>query len=107
MVHVPSLPATDRLTLAELSGVAGRYSTGQDGQASRVEAIAAIHAVTRDPRLLGIQAGVAMADPHGVSGPTIQLLEAAGADMAVAREHAAEVRARFEQQGIHYDHVAH
>ena len=107
MVHVPSLPAAKRLLLAELSGIAGRYGTGQDGHAPRAEAIAAVHAVTRDPRLLGIQAGVAMADPHGISGPVVELLEAAGADMKVAREHAAEVRARFERQGVRYDDGVH
>lgn len=95
MVHVPSLPARDRLLLAELSGVASRYGTGQDRDVSRPEAIAAVHAVTTDARLLGIQTGVAMCDPTGVSGPTVELLRAAGADMQVAEEHAAEVRARL------------
>lgn len=94
MVHVPSLPQRDRLILAELSGVAGRYGTGHD-RAPRAEAIAAVHQVTTDPQLLGIQAGVAMADPHQISGRTVELLQAAGADMQVAAEHAAEVRARL------------
>lgn len=83
--------------------VAGRYGNGTGRDAPRAEAIAAVREVTTDPRLLGIQAGVAMADPTGVSGPTVELLEAAGADMQVAAEHAAEVRERFEQQGIRYD----
>ncbi|OKI47243.1 hypothetical protein [Micromonospora sp. CB01531] len=104
MVHVPSLPAADRLVLAELSGVAGRYGNGTDRDRPRDEAIAAVHKVTTDPRLLGVQAGVAMADPHGISGPTVELLEAAGADMTVAAEHAAEVRERLEAQGTRYDH---
>lgn len=44
-----------------------------------------------------------IADPTGVSGPTVELLEASGADMQMAAEHAAEVRQRFEQQGLRYD----
>ena len=103
MVHVPSLPAADRLVLAELSGVAGRYGTGTDRDKPRQEAIAAVRAVTTVPRLLGIEAGIAMADPHGISGRTVELLEMAGADMTVAVEHAANVRARLESRGIRYD----
>ncbi|WP_330438829.1 hypothetical protein OHB44_28060 [Micromonospora sp. NBC_00821] len=103
MVHVPSLPATDRLTLAGLSGVAGRYGTGSDRDAPRDQAVAAVRQVSTDPRLLGIQAGVALADPKGISGPTVELLQAAGADMEVAAQHAAEVRARHERAGIRYD----
>ncbi|MBM0275084.1 hypothetical protein [Micromonospora tarensis] len=103
MVHVPSLPASDRLVLAGLSGVAGRYGTGSDRNAPRDQAVAAVRKVSTDPRLLGIQAGVALADPQGISGPTVELLQAAGADMEVAAQHAAEVRARFEQAGIRYD----
>jgi len=102
MVQVSKLPARERLLLAELSGVAGRYGTGTDRAAPREDAVAAVHAVTTDPRLLGIQAGVAMADPHGISGPTVELLRAAGADMTVAEQHATEVRARLESQGIQY-----
>ncbi|MFI2650216.1 hypothetical protein [Micromonospora fulviviridis] len=103
MVHVPSLPARDRLVLAELSGVAGRYGSGSDRDRPRDEAVAAVRAVTTDPELLGIQAGVALADPHGISAATVELLEAAGADMMVAEEHAAQVRARFERTGIRFD----
>ncbi|QDY06176.1 hypothetical protein FJK98_02530 [Micromonospora sp. HM134] len=103
MVHVPSLPARERLVLAELSGVAGRYGTGVDRDVDRDQAVTAVRAVTDDPVLLGIGAGTAMADPLGISGPTVQLLAAAGADMDVAAQHAAEVRARLERQGVRYD----
>ncbi|MGS2619959.1 hypothetical protein ACVCAH_36620 [Micromonospora sp. LZ34] len=103
MVNVSKLSQRRRILLAELSGVAGRYGTGADRDAPRTEAIAAVRAVTTDRQLLGIQAGVALADPHGISGPTVELLEAAGADMQVAKEHAAEVRARLERQGSRYD----
>jgi hypothetical protein len=102
MVHVPSLPAGERLTLAGLSGVAGRYGTGSDQNAPRDQAVAAVREVSTDPRLLGIQAGVALADPQGISGSIVELLQAAGADMELAAQHAAEVRARLEQSGVHY-----
>lgn len=59
---------------------------GTDRGKPRADAIAAVHAVTRDPRLLGIQAGVAMADPQGIGGPTVELLRAAGADMEIAEK---------------------
>ena len=78
--------------LATLCEVAGRYGIGEDRHAPRAEAIAAVHEVTTNPWLLGIGAGVAMADPTGISGPTLRLLEAAGADMRVAAGHAVEVR---------------
>ncbi|WP_319460099.1 hypothetical protein [Micromonospora sp. RTP1Z1] len=104
MVQVSKLPQAQRLVLAELSGVARRYGNGTDRDAPRDQAVAAVCDVTTDPELLGIQAGVAMADPHGISGPTVELLRAAGADMDVAAQHAAEVRARLESQGTRYDH---
>lgn len=103
VVQVPRLPQRQRIVLAELSGVAGRYGNGSDRDRPRDEAVAAVRAVTTDPVLLGIQAGVALADPHGISGPTVELLKAAGADMQVAAEHAAEVRARLERQGARYE----
>lgn len=83
--------------------MAGRYGCGTDRDKPRAEAVAAVHAVTADATLLGIQAGVAMADPTGISRPTVKLLEAAGADMQVAEQHAAEVRARLESRGTRYD----
>ncbi|MET8312321.1 hypothetical protein [Micromonospora sp. NPDC005173] len=81
----------------------GRYGSGTDRDKPRAEALAAVLAVTTDSTLLGIQAGVAMADPVGISSPTVELLKAAGADMHVAEQHAAEVRARLESQGTRYD----
>ncbi|NIL44020.1 hypothetical protein HCB17_25060 [Salinispora arenicola] len=95
MVDVPSLPQSQRLLLAELSGVARRYGTGDRRDAPREVAVAAVRAVTDDPVLLGVQAGVALVDPHGIHGPIVVLLEAAGADMTVAEQHAAEVRERL------------
>ncbi|MEU7171908.1 MULTISPECIES: hypothetical protein [Micromonospora] len=104
MVQVTALSQRERLILAELSGVAGRYSTGVDRDRSQDEAIAAIRAVTTDARLLGIQAGVALADPCQMSGKTVRLLKAAGADMAVAAGHAMDVRERMRRQGARYPH---
>ncbi|MFG2059656.1 hypothetical protein ACGFI9_37160 [Micromonospora sp. NPDC048930] len=103
MANVPGLPRWQRIVLAELSGVAGRYGIGTDRDKPREEAIAAVRAVTTEPELLGIEAGTAMADPRGLGGPTVELLRAAGADMEVAVEHAALVRERQERIGIRYD----
>ena len=103
MVQVNKLQARDRLVLAEVSGLAGRYGTGTDRDADRQETVTAIREVTTDGWLLGIAAGAKMADPHNLSGPAVELLAAAGADMVVAEEHAAEVRARLESAGIRYD----
>lgn len=97
MVDVPSLPQRQRLLLAELSGTARRYGGGDRRDVPREAAVAAVRAVTDDPVLLGIQAGVALVDPHGINGPTVALLEAAGADMTVAEQHAAEVRERLSR----------
>lgn len=95
MVDVANLPAKDRLVLAELLGVARRYGTGSERDAPRDVAAARVRQVSADPGLLGIAAGVAMADPHGVEGPTLELLTAAGADLAVAEQHAEHVRTRL------------
>ncbi len=97
---MPSLPQPQRLLLAELAGIANRYSIGEGRGLPPEVAIAAVRAITDDPVLLGIQAGVAMADPYGVSQPTVELLQAAGADMTIARQHATEVRERLERIGI-------
>ncbi|SBT65812.1 hypothetical protein GA0070622_2825 [Micromonospora sediminicola] len=95
MVHVPSLPETDRVVLAEVLGVAGRYGTGRDRDASRREALSQVRAVCVDPWLLGVAAGtVAVGIPSGCAEPTVELLRNAGADMGVAADHEAEVRAR-------------
>ncbi|MEU4367566.1 hypothetical protein [Micromonospora chersina] len=102
MVQVGKLPAGQRLVLAELSGLSGRY--GRERDVDHDQAVAELRAVTTDPELLGIAAGAKMADPTGVSGPAVELLEAAGADMAVAAAHAVEVKARLESRGIRYDH---
>ncbi|NIL62687.1 hypothetical protein [Salinispora arenicola] len=95
MVDVPSLPQQQRLLLAELSGVARRHGTGDRRDVPRDVAVATVRAVTDDPVLLGVQAGVALVDPHGINRPIVELLQAAGANMAVAEQHAAEVRERL------------
>ncbi|MDM4721440.1 hypothetical protein QTQ03_18210 [Micromonospora sp. WMMA1363] len=100
MVHVPSLPQSQRLVLAVLSGTAARYGIGDRRDVPREVAVAAVHSVTTDPVLLGIQAGVALVDPHGINGQIVELLRAAGADMTVAQQHAVEVSERLGWTGI-------
>jgi hypothetical protein len=103
MVDVAHLPRQQRLILASLSGVAARYGVGGLRDRPRDEALAAVWQVTRDPFLLGIEAGTAAADPLRVSGPVAELLVAAGADVRVAAEHEGELRARYARTGIRYD----
>lgn len=97
-VRVSRLPRPDRLLLAELSGVAGRYGHGTMRDTPRAEAVAALRSVSTDPRLLGIACGHAMVDPHGVQAAMVDLLRQAGADPAVAELAAAELRTRTGRQ---------
>jgi hypothetical protein len=94
--------AADRLALAELQGIARRRTTGRDRDRPRAEALAELHAVTTDPRLLGVAAGMVAADPSGTGGAVAELLLAAGGDRDVAGEHARQTRARLEATGIQY-----
>lgn len=96
------LPRSDRMTLAALGGTAARYSVGNRGDTPRDEAVAAVHEITTDPRLLGIQAGLCAADPTGTTGPVVRLLVDAGADLAVATEWEQATRARLRGLGITY-----
>lgn len=102
MVNIALLPEAQRLVLASLSGVAARWGIGDLRDAPRDQALAAVHEVTRDPQLLGVEAGAAAADPKQISGPIVELMRAAGADMQVAAEHEAETRARLTAMGIRY-----
>ncbi|MFI6333210.1 hypothetical protein ACIBBG_33680 [Micromonospora chersina] len=96
------LPASDRISQAEFSGVAGRYRTEADRYKPCDVAVAAVRAViTSGPA--GFQVGVAPADPHGITTSTVELLEATGADIMVAEQHAAETRFRFGRTGVRFD----
>lgn len=98
-VRPDKLPQDERLVLAALSGVAARYGWGTMRDAPRDEAVAAVHEVTADPRLLGIECGHALVDPHGTKAGTVDLLRAAGANPEVAAAAEAELRARRAAQG--------
>jgi hypothetical protein len=102
VVDTGRLPAAERLALAELQGIARRRTTGRDSDRPREEAVAELHAVTTDPRLLGIAAGMVAAEPSGTGGPVAELLLDAGGDRDVASEHARQTRARLEATGIQY-----
>lgn len=96
------LTQAERLALAELQGIARRYTTGRDQDRPRGEALDELRAVTTDARLLGIAAGAAAADPSGTGGPVAELLLTAGADRNVVDEHAAATRTRLTAMGIQY-----
>ncbi|WP_433295601.1 hypothetical protein ACQP2F_36225 [Actinoplanes sp. CA-030573] len=100
LAYVPRLPPDQRLTLRELAAVVHRYGAGEMRDAPRDEALAAIAEVTRDPVLLGIQAGTEAADPRGVAGRVAELLRDAGADMQVALDQELKTRRHHRRLGI-------
>lgn len=89
MVDVGRLPLAERIMLARLAGVAARHAGGRgDG-----DPVAALHAISRDPRLLGITAGQYAACEGDPQAPAAaDLLAAAGADPAVTAAQAVYVR---------------
>lgn len=101
-VRPDKLPRADGIELARVSGVASRYGNGTMRTADRDVALAAVHAVSTDRVLLGIAAGHALVDPHGINGAVVDLLRTAGADMEVAAAAEAELRARRAAQGARH-----
>lgn len=93
------LKPRDSIKVAQLIGVAARWSFGNRDTAPRAEAIAAVHAVSDDPVLLGIAAGHHLASPHPHQHAGAELLRDAGADMAIAEERAAAIRSRLTRHG--------
>ncbi len=101
-MDVPSLPQRQRLLLAELSGVARRYGVGDRLDVPRTQR-SPWFAQSPPTRCCWVsKPGLPWQTHTGASGPTAELLQAAGADMTIAREHAAELRARYESSGISY-----
>jgi len=96
MVDVGKLRQPDRIAIARLEGTAFRLTRTprpDDG-----EPLDEIHAISRDPFLLGIAAGVLAS--HGEhDAAAVELLRQAGADMTVAAEQEREVREREARRG--------
>jgi hypothetical protein len=89
------MPQADRIAIARLTGIADRYGWGHRRDWPTEEGVAALHEVSSDPTLLGLAAGASLASPHEHRRAAAELLRAAGADMTVAEEHAAEIRERL------------
>lgn len=91
----------DGITTASLDGVARRLLRER---ADRDTAIAELHEITTDQRLLGLAAGTALGawrhDPViGRDGDRVaRMLDAAGADPAVRDLRAAEVQQRLDAE---------
>lgn len=83
---------TDGIVTAQLDGAARRLLRER---ADRAAAIAELHAITRDPRLLGLAAGTATGAGGYQSAEVAELLLAAGGDPTVADERADVVRRRL------------
>jgi hypothetical protein len=76
-----------RLALAKIAGAGQRWAFGDWKGRPCAEAVAALHAVTRDPVLYGLALGGAMADLEEwpQKGPAlVELYRACGADEDVA-----------------------
>lgn len=89
--------ARDRMALSQLSGAATRLSVGRDKDAERRIAVAALHAISSDPAVLGAALGDVLYRIETESpgyGVTAELLRAAGADEAVAEQRLAWQRGR-------------
>jgi hypothetical protein len=87
----------DRIALARVGAVAARYGHGNAADAPRAEALAALREICTDPVVLGIAAGAHLVDPYGYKHRAVDLLREVGADMTVAQEHAAELRAWYDR----------
>lgn len=86
-----NLTRAEGIAVAKLSGIAMRHGSGQ----GEGDPVAQLHAVSTDPRLLGVAAGAYTtpgADPH--QRRAADLLRQAGADMQVAAEQAKVVAYR-------------
>jgi hypothetical protein len=62
MVYIPGLPKNQRMALARVTGAAEHWGFGDRRDRPRDQAVAALHAITRDPFVLGIGQGEAQAD---------------------------------------------
>lgn len=98
VVDVARLPPEQRIALAKLSGTALRLAHGQHEPGEPDDPVAALRVISTDPVLLGLAAGALRL--YWYRADAVQLLRVAGADMQVAGEHAAEIRARLARHGI-------
>jgi hypothetical protein len=100
-MHEPPLTGVQRLAAARLVSAVARLATPAGADVPRHEAIAELHAITRDPVPLGYALGVLL---HGVetdsnpNQPAVDVLRSAGADEDVAAAKLAWMRWRAEKE---------
>lgn len=91
-----------RIALAQISGLGQRLAFNPDcAHVTLAEAVAELHAITRDPVLYGMALGAAQAELDewpGRSRDLVTLYRAAGADEQVATASLAWQRERRERQ---------
>jgi hypothetical protein len=97
MVYIPRMPSDQRMALSRATGAAELWAIGRYRDRPRDEAVAALHEITRDPFVLGVGMGLALADDHPA---VVELYRAAGADEAAAAEHEADLRAARARLGV-------
>jgi hypothetical protein len=95
------LTSRQRLDLAKISGIGQRRALGPDRDRGLEEALAELREVTRDPMILGLALGsaLAVAEAQEWQQPLVDLYRAAGADEQVAAEHRDLQRERFRRYG--------
>lgn len=97
-VDPAQLSSERRMQLATLSGTAQRWGIGALRDRPLDEAVAALHEITRDPLVLGVALGNAMAgvelDGYASYARLVEMFRAAGADEDVAAAHLQWLRGR-------------
>lgn len=98
----PDLPNREaRLTAAKLHGRVGLLIVGADKRAEQNWAIAEVHDITTDPRILGYVLGIylhKLEDESRGYGAACKLLRLAGADETVAQQMLEWQRERRERE---------
>lgn len=93
------LTSVQRMAVARVSGAIERLGYGEHKDLPLADKIAGLHAITRDPVVLGHVLGACLVNVEGASlyQGCIDLLRAAGADEGTAQEQVAWRRERDER----------
>jgi hypothetical protein len=78
------------MAVTRTQGAGSQLARGQFDLGEPADRVAALHAITVDPKLLGLAAGPLMLNEW--RRPAVELLKAVGADLAVAGEPAQWIR---------------
>ena len=100
----PQLSGVQRMVAARIIGVLARLADTVGADVTQEQAVAELHAITRDPVPLGYALGVCLHQAEVESTdnqPTIGLLRSAGADEDVAAAKLAWLRWRTDMESPH------